>query len=79
MRKYLNLYIAPGDPTSYIVIDYDVTKALPYIKSLNEKQTEHKITLTHLMSKAVCVGMSKMRRDMGRIKWGYVNTSFSFI
>jgi len=28
--------------------------------------------MTHLMSKAICVGMSKMRRDIGRIKWGYV-------
>ena len=29
--------IAPGDPTAYLVIDYDVTKALPYIKKLNEE------------------------------------------
>ena len=28
------------------------------------------------MSKAICVGMSKMRRDIGRIKWGYVSYSF---
>lgn len=68
----LNPFEAPGDPTSYLVIDYDVTKALPYLKKLNEQQSEFKITLTHLMSKAIAVGMSKMRRDIGRIRWGYV-------
>jgi hypothetical protein len=26
--------LAPGDPTAYLVIDYDVTKALPFIKKL---------------------------------------------
>jgi hypothetical protein len=69
---YIDYLIAPGDPSAYLVIEYDVTKALPYIKKLNEEQTQHKITMTHLMSKAICNGMCKMRRDLGRIKWGYV-------
>jgi len=55
------------------VIEHDVTKALPYIKKLNEQTNGNpKITMTHLVSKAIAMGMSKMRRDMGRIKWGYV-------
>jgi hypothetical protein len=62
-----------------LVVDYDVTKALPYIKKLNEEQTQQKITMTHMMSKAICIGMSKMRRDMGRIKWGYVIFKLSHI
>ena len=75
----INYLIAPGDPSAYLVIEYDVTKALPYIKKVNEEQTLHKITMTHLMSKAICVGMSKMRRDIGRIKWGYVIFKLSHI
>lgn len=62
---------APSDPTSYIVVDYDVTKALPYIKKLNDSQKEAKITVTHLISKGMAVGIHRIRRDMGRIKWGY--------
>ncbi len=62
---------APNDPTSYIVVDYDVTKALPYIKKLNDSQKEAKITVTHLISKGMAVGIHRIRRDMGRIKWGY--------
>ena len=62
---------APGDPSAYLVMEYDVTKALPYIKKLNEEQSQHKVTMTHLMSKAICNGMCKMRRDIGHIKWGY--------
>lgn len=53
-------------------IDYDMTKALKYVKKLNDEQSEHKITVTHLTTKAVAVAISKMRRDIGRIKWGYV-------
>lgn len=26
--------LAPTDPTAYLVVEYDVTKALPYIKKL---------------------------------------------
>jgi hypothetical protein len=56
------------------VVEYDVTKALPYIKKLNEMQKDHKITITHLMCKGMALGAAKMRRDIGRIKWGYVRS-----
>lgn len=62
---------SPGDPTAYMVIEYDVTKALPFIKKLNETQKETKITITHVISKGMAVAIYKMRRDIGRIKWGY--------
>lgn len=35
-------------------------------------QTDVKITMTHLVSKGLAIASSKMRRDIGRIKWGYV-------
>lgn len=72
-RKNINVtsWGAPTDPTAYLVEEYDVSKALPYIKKLNEMQSEHKITMTHLFSKGLAVAASKMRRDIGRIKWGY--------
>ncbi len=63
---------APTDPSAYLVVDYDVTKALPYLQKLNKVQTEQKITMTHLMSKGLAIASAKMRRDFGRIKWGYV-------
>lgn len=71
--KNINFRIAPTDPSAYLVVEYDVTKALPYIKKLNEIQSDQKITMTHLVTKALAVGTSKMRRDIGRIKWGYVS------
>lgn len=67
------MYIAPTDPTAYLVVDYDVTKALPYIQKLNKMQSEQKITMTHLVSKGLAIASAKMRRDIGRIKWGYVS------
>lgn len=38
----------------------------------SEMQKEAKITMTHIFSKALMMGMAKNRRDFGRIKWGYV-------
>ena len=72
---YINT--APTDPSAYLVINYDVTKALPYIQKLNKIQAEQKITMTHLVSKGLAIAASKMRRDIGRIKWGYVRLGFA--
>ena len=33
-KSIISNYIAPGDPTAYMVIEYDVSKALPFIKKL---------------------------------------------
>jgi hypothetical protein len=35
-KMSIKVFIAPGDPTAYLVYDYDVSKALPYVKKLNE-------------------------------------------
>jgi pyruvate dehydrogenase E2 component (dihydrolipoamide acetyltransferase) len=59
------------DPTAFGVEDINVTKALEYIKHLNESQSEVKVTLTHLMGHAIAYGLYVMRNDVGRIKFGY--------
>ena len=44
---------------------------MEYIKELNQQQSEVKVTLTHLMGHAIAWGLYKMRRDVGRIRFGY--------
>ena len=48
-----------------------MTKAIAYVKELNSSQTEIHYTLTHLMGHAMAWGAWKMRRDVGRIRWGF--------
>ena len=71
----LNLNLEPSDPTSYIIEDINVTKALEYIKHLNETQSEVKVTMTHLVGHALAWGLYKMRRDVGRMTFGYFTHS----
>ena len=59
-----------GDPTTYLLYNYDLTNANIYLKKLNESQTETKFTITHLMTIAIGYGISKVRRDIGRIRFG---------
>ena len=61
----------PSDPSSYLPFDLDCTKALAYVKKLNEMQSEIKITLTHIVTQAMVMAVYKGRRDIGRIKWGH--------
>ncbi|CDW81108.1 2-oxo acid dehydrogenase acyltransferase [Stylonychia lemnae] len=75
---------SPSDPTSYIVVDLDVTKTLEFLKRIkqgfikgiannlcSEQQKEHRITMTHVMTKAMFLSNDRNRRDVGRIKWGH--------
>lgn len=48
-----------------------MTKAIEYVKELNRNQSEIHYTLTHLMGHAMGWGLWKMRRDVGRISWGF--------
>eukprot|EP00347_Sterkiella_histriomuscorum_P023920 403332930 len=66
---------APTDPTSYIVIDFDCTKTIQYLKKINESQKDQKVTITHLMSKGMLLAAHRNRRDVGRIKWGHFQKS----
>ena len=47
-----------------------MSKAKEYVKKLNEEQKELHYTLNHLCSYAVGLGLHKMRKSVGRIKWG---------
>ena len=43
---------------------------MAYVKKLNNDQKDVHITMTHFMAMAVCWGLYKMRRDVGRLRWG---------
>jgi hypothetical protein len=74
--KFINLFYSytfkePSDPTSYLGQELNMTNAIAYVKELNASQTEIHYTLTHLMGHAMAWGAWKMRRDIGRIRWGF--------
>ena len=52
-----------------------MTKAKEYVKKLNEEQKEIHYTLSHLFGYASGLGLYKMRKSVGRIKWGTFNHS----
>ena len=60
----------PADPSSIIFNDYNMENAIAYLKKLNNEQTDVHITMTHLIGYASAWGAYKMRRDIGRIKFG---------
>lgn len=64
-----------NDPTSYVVEDINVTKTLAFLKELNESQSEVKVTMTHVAGHSIAWGLYKMRRDVGRITFGYFSHS----
>jgi len=76
LRKLVNSvsWCAPTDPTAYLVESYRVTKALAYLKHLNDSP-ESRYTLTHLFAHAYGIAASKITRDIGRIKHGYFQRS----
>ena len=45
-------------------------KAIEYVKKLNAEQSEVHYTLTHLIGWATGWGLYKMRKNVGRIRWG---------
>lgn len=78
MRQTLiiSTWSQPSDPTSYIIADINMTKALAYCKKLNEEQKllgdqGVRVTMTNLMGYALAHALFKMRRNVGRIKWGF--------
>jgi len=54
-----------------MVTDLNVEKTQAYIKKLNEQQKEVKITMTHIITLATAIGLHKIRRNIGKIVWGY--------
>jgi pyruvate dehydrogenase E2 component (dihydrolipoamide acetyltransferase) len=68
-------YSEPSNPTSLVHEDMNLTKALEYIKELNQSQQEVKVTMTHLMGHALGIGLKKIENQVGRIRWGYFKKS----
>mmetsp|Transcript_19197 Transcript_19197/g.18338 ORF Transcript_19197/g.18338 Transcript_19197/m.18338 type:complete len:84 (+) Transcript_19197:169-420(+) len=64
------MWEAPANPTCYFIQEYDVSKAQAYLAKLNSAQDKIKYTLTHIFVRGFAFGMDKMRRDIGRIRWG---------
>lgn len=60
-----------------MIDDYNVTKSLAYIAELNQQQSEVKVTLTHIIGHGIAWGLYKIRRDIGRITFGYFSHSKS--
>lgn len=60
-----------------MIDDYNVTKSLAYIAELNQQQSEVKVTLTHILGHGIAWSLYKIRRDIGRITWGYFSHSKS--
>lgn len=50
-------------------------KALAYVKKLNEEQKDVHVTMTHVMAHAAAWGLYKMRRDVGRLPFGFFKKS----
>lgn len=57
----------PSDPTCYLPIDYDVTDTLDFISKMSG---EHRITLTHVVAKAIGMGFNSAPHLLGRIAFG---------
>ena len=54
-----------------MVVNYDMGNALAHVKKLNADQKDVHITVTHLVAHALAWGVYKMRRDVGRLPFGY--------
>ena len=63
---------APSDPQIYIPVDYDMTNTLAYLNRLNShiNDKEKKITITHLVTKAVAISLYQNQKYFGRIGFG---------
>jgi pyruvate dehydrogenase E2 component (dihydrolipoamide acetyltransferase) len=63
---------APNDPTVYGTFTLDVTEALDYLKRMNEENPEIKVTINHLVSKALALTLQKFPDMNGIIRWGRI-------
>lgn len=68
------LILAPAEPNAYLSIDVDVTKALEYLHKLNEN-SEVKHTMTHLVTRAMGLGIDRFPEINGNLAFGNVSKS----
>ncbi len=63
--------LAPSEPNAYLSIDVDVTKAIDYLHRLNQT-SEQKHTMTHLVTKAMGIGLDRFPQINGNLAFGNV-------
>jgi len=61
----------PGDPSIYGIMDVDITNAVPYLKRV-ELATGTKLTLTHLVTRAVAVTFRRHPECNAYVRWGRI-------
>lgn len=71
-RYFYILIIAPSEPNAYLSIDLDVTKSLGYLHKLNEN-SEVKHTMTHLVTRAMGIGLERFPEINGNLAFGNVS------
>lgn len=54
----------------YSRVTFDVEPVLTYLQHINEQATEHKVTITHFVGKAMAHALSSAPSVNGRIVWG---------
>jgi pyruvate dehydrogenase E2 component (dihydrolipoamide acetyltransferase) len=62
---------SPNDPSIYGIIDVDISKALPFLEHRSE-QSGVKLTLTHLVTRAVALALSQHPNCNGYVRWGRI-------
>jgi pyruvate dehydrogenase E2 component (dihydrolipoamide acetyltransferase) len=63
---------APGEPTSYMPAEYDVTETMEYLEKLNKGFNDGtKITLTYLVTKALGIALTASIDHVGRLALGH--------
>lgn len=56
---------SPSDPTIYLPMDYDTTKTQEYLTKINSSSSDVKITLTHIVTRAVAICLALNKKYVG--------------
>ena len=64
-------FVEPSNPTSFTFEEANVTKAIEYIEKLNKENPDTHVTMTHVFGWGLGYALYKMRRDVGRITFGF--------
>lgn len=60
-----------GDPSVYGILEIDATQALEYMAEIHQK-TKERISISHLVGRAVAVAMKERPEINGMIKWSRI-------
>lgn len=67
--------VEASDPTSWIIEELNVTKALQHIALLNAEHPDVKVELHHVVGHGIAHGLHAIRRDVGRFVFGFFKHS----